>query len=155
MNCARSRCSNSKHPSYPHYGGRGIEFRFESIEAGALWVQENLGLHKELQIDRIDNNGHYAAGNLKYSTPRENIMNRSNTKLDESWVYVEKEWPFSEGTVKKYLRQGFSRVEIIEEAEEYVARQRNWWPNVSARLINMRKHERTQQNQNTLTSTTS
>jgi hypothetical protein len=41
----------------------------------AVWVQENLGLCRDMQIDRIDNDGHYEPGNLRYVTAAENMHN--------------------------------------------------------------------------------
>jgi len=67
---AQARCTNPKDRRYAGTGSRGIEFRFSSPMAMALWVQENLGLHRDLQLDRIDNDGHYAPGNLRYSRKR-------------------------------------------------------------------------------------
>ena len=72
---AKDRCTNPRNRRYHDYGGRGIGFQFETPTAMAVWIQENLGLHRDKQIDRIDNNGHYQPGNLRYVTAKENMRN--------------------------------------------------------------------------------
>lgn len=73
---AKDRCTNIRNRRYADYGGRGIEFRFDTPTQMAVWIQENLGLHRSLQIDRINNDGHYEPGNLRYVTPKQNMRNR-------------------------------------------------------------------------------
>jgi hypothetical protein len=63
---ARSRCSNPSNPMYPRYGGRGIEFRFASVEEYVRYVISLEGACLEKEIDRIDNDGHYEKGNLRW-----------------------------------------------------------------------------------------
>jgi hypothetical protein len=60
-------------PGYQNYGGRGIKFLFTSFEQ---WFAE-LG-HRPLgeTIDRIDNDGHYEPGNVKWSTRSEQNSNQ-------------------------------------------------------------------------------
>jgi hypothetical protein len=77
---AKDRCTNPRNRRFSDYGGRGIEFRFESPTAMAVWVQENLGLRPDWQLDRIDNDGHYEAGNLRYVTASENQRNSRRQK---------------------------------------------------------------------------
>jgi hypothetical protein len=70
------RCTNPKNTRYQDYGGRGIEFRFSSVLDGYLWVMENLPPPenlKDYQLDRIDNEGHYEPGNLRWSTQSFNL----------------------------------------------------------------------------------
>ena len=72
---AKQRCTNPNDSAFERYGGRGIRFNFSSPTAMAVWIQENLGLHREMEIDRINNDGHYEAGNLRYASSKEQKQN--------------------------------------------------------------------------------
>lgn len=75
------RCRHPQNPAYQHYGARGIELRFNSRKEFILWVEQNLP-HQDylgVEIDRIDNNGHYEPGNLRLATRKEQVNNRRNT----------------------------------------------------------------------------
>lgn len=70
---AKQRCQNPKCKRYDEYGGRGIEFRFEYFEQ----FFAELGvcpLNKTL--DRVDNNGHYEVGNVRWATSKEQYASR-------------------------------------------------------------------------------
>jgi len=70
---ARTRCTNPKHVAWPRYGGRGIEFRFTSFEE----FLECIGPRPEGKtLDRIRVNGHYEAGNVRWSGRRTQANNR-------------------------------------------------------------------------------
>ncbi len=79
---AKDRCTNPHNRRFDDYGGRGIEFRFQSPTAMAVWIQTNLGLCQDMQIDRIDNDGHYEPGNLRYATASENQQNTRRQQAD-------------------------------------------------------------------------
>ena len=134
---AKQRCVNQNDPSYQNYGGRGIGFAFSSPLAMALWVQRHLGpLQKDKDLDRIDNNGDYAPGNLRWATRSENNQNNRRAVVElANWRAME--WPYSELTVARKLRQGLSREEILTEARDAVLQKRKNWRGISAKLKSM------------------
>jgi hypothetical protein len=71
---ARSRCTNPNVACYKEYGGRGITFNFDSFEE---WYAE-LGPRPtpEHSVNRIDNEGPYEPGNVKWATKAEQVANR-------------------------------------------------------------------------------
>lgn len=73
---AKDRCTNPRNLAYATYGGRGIEFRFDSYEE---FLQE-VGRRPTPQhsLDRIDTNGHYERGNLRWATAQEQARNTRN-----------------------------------------------------------------------------
>lgn len=74
---ARNRCVNPNDGRYADYGGRGIKFLFTSFEE----FYEHIGPRPEdRSLDRIDNDGHYEIGNVKWSTSEEQAANRRKRK---------------------------------------------------------------------------
>lgn len=75
---ALDRCSNPDNRSYKHYGQRGIEYRLpEDIgEATTLLILAIGPRPAGLTLDRIDNNGHYEIGNLRWATHSEQNRNQ-------------------------------------------------------------------------------
>jgi hypothetical protein len=83
----------------------------------ALWVQENLGLHKDKELDRIDNEGHYEAGNLRYVTPAQNLANSRKQKVSAEFHAFRQEHPeirYADATLRRLLLQGMTPEQIIE-----------------------------------------
>lgn len=73
---AKNRCKNAKSPSYHRYGGRGIDFLYESFES----FMAELGPRPEgFQLDRIDNNGNYEPGNCRWASIKINANNKSDS----------------------------------------------------------------------------
>jgi hypothetical protein len=70
---ARGRCQNPNNDNYADYGDRGIEFRFGSFEE----FYAELGPRPQgTSVDRIDVNGHYEPGNVRWATPKQQQNNR-------------------------------------------------------------------------------
>lgn len=79
-NSIKQRTGNPNNDCYPRYGGRGIECRFGSFHEFARWLDENLGLcPPDHTLDRIDNNGHYEPGNLRWADMGTQASNRRDT----------------------------------------------------------------------------
>ena len=73
----RQRCINPKNRDYQNYGSRGIECRFETFTS---FIQELGPRPQGLTLERIDNNGHYEPGNVRWDTRRQQSCNKRNTK---------------------------------------------------------------------------
>lgn len=70
-----SRTSNPKNLAYKYYGGRGIKVcdRWKVFENFLL----DMGVKPDgLSLDRKDNDGDYCPENCKWSTSREQVINR-------------------------------------------------------------------------------
>lgn len=73
----KRRCNNPDCKSFKDYGGRGIQNKFLSLNDFRNYVTSILKIDpRELQIDRINNNGHYEKGNIRFVTAKENLENR-------------------------------------------------------------------------------
>lgn len=74
---AKARCRNAKNSSFKNYGARGIKFLFRSFED----FFAELGVRpKGTSLDRINNNGHYKKGNVRWTTRRKQNNNRRNVR---------------------------------------------------------------------------
>jgi len=71
---AKQRCCNPNDPQYHYYGGRGIEFRFNSFTE----FFEVIGAKpsRKHSLDRIDVNGHYEKDNVRWATMKEQNRNK-------------------------------------------------------------------------------
>lgn len=81
FNQMKQRCNNSKNTRYKDYGGRGIKCLFRDANEFINYVVNILELNtvgeiKKLTIDRIDNDGNYEPGNIRFVTQAENNKNR-------------------------------------------------------------------------------
>lgn len=76
----RRRCYSPDAHNYKHYGGRGIgmyEPWRTDAQAFIDWVLTNIGPRPDgMSIDRIDNNGNYGPGNLRWATQADQNNNK-------------------------------------------------------------------------------
>jgi len=78
---AKARCANPKINCWSRYGGRGISMCREwmdSFLAFYLWMGPRPS--PEHSIDRIDNDGNYEPGNVRWATLSEQINNTHRSK---------------------------------------------------------------------------
>ena len=80
-NSMNQRCNSKKYIYYKDYGGRGIRNKFKSLDSFRDYVKNVLryivrGSLRGLQIDRINNDGNYEPGNIRFVTRRANMNNR-------------------------------------------------------------------------------
>ena len=66
---AKQRCTNPKNKMFKNYGERGILFRFNSFEE--FWKAVGPIPWLGLTLDRIDNEGHYEFGNVRWATQKQ------------------------------------------------------------------------------------
>lgn len=76
---AKMRCCNTQCPAYPSYGGRGIEFRFMSFED--FMYELGPRPNSSASLDRINNDGHYEKGNVRWTSMKEQSRNRRSQAL--------------------------------------------------------------------------
>lgn len=74
---AFSRCTSPRDAQWKNYGGRGIKMKC-TIEEYIQFFKNNYTEDeiKSLQVDRVNNDGHYELNNLRLATPKENSNNK-------------------------------------------------------------------------------
>lgn len=103
---AIARCTNASHLKYSDYGGRGIEVRFSNVFEFVECLTTLEGCYDpSLVLDRIDNDGHYEPGNLRFVTRTESMQNRRK--------YTRSYYTVRDGIVRRYRRTGLDQ-DVIE-----------------------------------------
>lgn len=80
----KQRCYNPNIPAYSNYGGRGITICQEWLDSPDTFIDWALanGFKRELQIDRIDNDGSYNPDNCRWVTHQTQMKNRRSKVTD-------------------------------------------------------------------------
>jgi hypothetical protein len=83
---AKDRCTNPNSRVWSCYGGRGIQFKFESFEE---WFA-HIGPRPSAQYsqDRINNNGNYEPGNIRWATKEQQNTNRRKRQRNQGGKHV-------------------------------------------------------------------
>lgn len=123
----KTRCNNKNHSTYKNYGGRGIKVCSRWENSFNEFIKD-VGKKPTLghSIDRVDNDGDYEPGNVKWSTrieqnnnqrlPKINTKNKSGTS-GVTWEVEKELWKVSISRYKKRHHLGyFERLEDAVEA---------------------------------------
>ena len=106
----KNRCGNKNFTQYNRYGGRGIKVCDE-------WKNDFVAFYKDvgeppkgMTLDRIDNNGNYEPNNVKWSTSKEQMRNKSNNrKINDICITdISRSLGGGDALVGKRLKRGWS-----------------------------------------------
>jgi hypothetical protein len=76
----KSRCNNPSNPVYPRYGGRGI-YVDDSLVTFEKFFAVLGTAPASTSLDRIDNDGPYSAGNVRWADKKTQMRNRSDNRF--------------------------------------------------------------------------
>lgn len=77
------RCEDPRAVGYRYYGGRGIKVceRWHDFDAYYEDIERLIGPRPDgMSMDRIDNDGDYEPGNVRWATASEQQLNSRNAK---------------------------------------------------------------------------
>lgn len=116
----RQRCNNPQDKSYSNYGGRGISVCKEWEDFETFFAYIGFPPSKDHSIDRIDNEGNYEPGNVRWATPKEQANNtrkniyltyKNKTQTLAQWA-VELNLPYA--AILARLRRGWPAQKALE-----------------------------------------
>lgn len=117
----RARCNNPKNRGYVRYGGRGIRVCSEWDSFETFLADVGRRPSPEHSIDRIDNDGHYEPGNVRWATREEQAKNtcRNRRIAFDGKLLMLKEWAEVTGigrtTILERLKAGWTVERALTE----------------------------------------
>jgi hypothetical protein len=78
----RKRCYNQRDKLYPYYGGRGIRMCDSWYDSYIAFLSDmGRSPSPKHSLDRIDNDGNYEPGNVRWATRSEQMLNTRRNRL--------------------------------------------------------------------------
>jgi hypothetical protein len=113
----KARCYNKNRRQYCNYGGRGIKVCDEWRNSFIAFYEYIGDVPKGKTLDRIDNNGNYEPGNVRWATPKEQCQNKTNNhKIKRRCISeIDKDLGGRGSLVSKRLKRGWSLERAITE----------------------------------------
>lgn len=120
----RARCGNSNDTHYARYGGRGIRVCEPWKKFVQFW-QDMGDCPPHMEIDRLDNDGHYEPDNCRWATRKEQNRNKSDNRMLtlNGITRCVTDWAESigiqRGTISSRLRYGWSVERTLTEPVDH------------------------------------
>ncbi len=127
------RCEQPDHQAYKNYGGRGIRIHDQWHDVGVFisYIEEHLGPRpKGYTLDRIDNEGHYEPGNIRWAswnTQRVNARNNPKRcpliRMNTNWTsdYIDDDLIKHYTSIEATRHDGFHPWNIIKCLQKKIA----------------------------------
>lgn len=110
----KDRCLNPKDKKYPYYGGRGIKVHLPWVDSFIAFINDvGKKPSKKHSLDRINNDGNYEPGNVRWATIDQQNNNRGNNKNNTSgyrgvtWDKSKQKWMAQVTVNYKHLHLGY------------------------------------------------
>lgn len=117
---AIQRCENPKNGNYPRWGGRGIKMCAEwRASFSAFLAAVGPKPTPKHTLDRIDVNGHYEPGNVRWATPVEQASNtRRNRYIEQDGLTLTltgwaRRLGMPESRIRKRLNSGWNERDAL------------------------------------------
>lgn len=95
----KRRCFDPNKHNFKHYGGRGIGVFVDWVDNFDAFVRDackcNPTWAPGLQLDRINTNGHYVPGNVRWATPSQQNHNRRSKSEVAARTWVANDGPLA------------------------------------------------------------
>lgn len=115
---AKQRCFRKKATSYKYYGQRGITMCERWKNSFELFLADMGICPAGLELDRINNNGHYEPGNCRWATKKVQQNNKNNNhRLSLNGITrTISEWADLKGVDQRMIWQRIMRGWTVERA---------------------------------------
>jgi len=115
----KARCDNPNSASYKNYGGRGITYCARWLNFSAFLADVGEKPYPEASLDRIDNNGNYEPGNVRWacrSTQRRNSRGKLIPVTIDGETRLLNEWCLAYNIVAASVYQRVEKGMSLEDA---------------------------------------